>query len=355
MEGTGITSSPSTGQKNWDALLAQAGGHVLQSWSWGELKARFGWRVQRLALRRSQAQVLYRPLPAGLGTIAYVPKGPRLDYTSDSALAELVAEIRPLARRQRAICLKIEPDAAESPDLVANLQALGFRRSQQPIQPTRTLLVDLDAEPEALLKRMKQKTRYNIRLAGRKGVTVRSGTEADLPAFYQLMVLTAERDSFGIHAEEYYEAAYQLFAPQEQAEWLLAEHDGQLLAGIVVFALGDTAVYMYGASSNEKRKLMPNYLLQWEGMLWARARGCRRYDLWGVPDEDQESLEASFTERSDGLWGVYRFKRGFGGRLVRWSGAWDLVYAPLRYRLYSAAMQWQERGALSSLRLGGSD
>jgi lipid II:glycine glycyltransferase (peptidoglycan interpeptide bridge formation enzyme) len=118
---------------------------------------------------------------------------------------------------------------------------------------------------------------------------------------------------------------------------LLAEHEGRLLAGLVVFGQGDTACYMYGASADEGRYLMPNYLLQWEAMLWARERGCRLYDLWGIPDEDAATLEAHFTERSDGLWGVYRFKRGFGGRVVRAAGAWDLVYAPLRYQLYTLA------------------
>jgi lipid II:glycine glycyltransferase (peptidoglycan interpeptide bridge formation enzyme) len=101
---------------------------------------------------------------------------------------------------------------------------------------------------------------------------------------------------------------------------------------------------MYGASSEQHRNLMPPYLLQWEAMLWAREKGCRTYDLWGVPDREEEVLEAEFAKRSDGLWGVYRFKRGFGGRLVRTTGAWDLVYAPLRYRLYSAAVRLRSRG-----------
>jgi lipid II:glycine glycyltransferase (peptidoglycan interpeptide bridge formation enzyme) len=124
----------------------------------------------------------------------------------------------------------------------------------------------------------------------------------------------------------------------------LAEYDGQLLAGLVALAGGDTTCYMYGASSSEGRNLMPTYLLQWEAMLWAREQGFRAYDLWGVPDEEESTLEAEFTKRNDGLWGVYRFKRGFGGRLVRSAGAWDLVYAPLRYRLYTAAVGWLGRG-----------
>ncbi len=117
----------------------------------------------------------------------------------------------------------------------------------------------------------------------------------------------------------------------------IAEHQGRLLAGLMVFAFGGKAWYLYGASADDGRELMPNYLLQWEAMRWAQAQGAQTYDLWGVPDEDEQTLETQFTQRSDGLWGVYRFKRGFGGRLVRVAGAWDWVYAPLQYRLYAFA------------------
>ena len=333
------------GQSAWDGQMAAAGGHVLQSWAWGELKARFGWRVHRLAAAGALAQVLFRPLPGGLGTIAYVPKGPVLDYSDAASLKALLDAIRPVARQERAICLKIEPDQEDDPALVGRLRALGFRPSPQEIQPRRTILVDLASDPEDLLLRMKQKTRYNIRLSARKGVAVRAGSEADLASFYQLMQATARRDGFGIHTEAYYRAAHQLFVPSGQGRLLLAEYKGQLLAGLVVLGMGgggrcDTACYMYGASSDEHRNLMPTYLLQWEAMLWAKEQGCRSYDLWGVPDEEETTLEGEFTQRSDGLWGVYRFKRGFGGRLVRTAGAWDLVYAPLRYRLYSTAVAW---------------
>ncbi len=327
--------------EEWDRLVAAAGGHLLQTWPWGELKARFGWDVARVTAGPAVAQVLFRRLP-GLGTIAYVPRGPAGGLDDPAALADLLAAIRPLARRQRAICLKIEPDREEDAVLAGQLRAQGFRPSSQAVQPRRTLIVDLEAEPEALLGRMKQKTRYNVRLAARKGVAVRPGTEADLPAFYALMEQTARRDGFAIHSPAYYEAAHALLVSRGRGCLLLAEHEGRLLAGLVAIAFGQTACYMYGASSDEQRDLMPTYVLQWEAMLWARNQGCLFYDLWGVPDADEEILEAGFTGRSDGLWGVYRFKRGFGGRLLRTTGAWDLVYAPLRYRLYSAALALRE-------------
>ncbi|MDD3826888.1 MAG: peptidoglycan bridge formation glycyltransferase FemA/FemB family protein [Anaerolineae bacterium] len=335
------TNEPFSGEE-WDRMVAAADGHLLQTWPWGELKARFGWQVGRVAAGPALAQVLFRPLPVGLGSIAYVPRGPA-GSLEPAALADLLAAIRPMARRRGAICLKIEPDREEDEALAGELRAAGFRPSTQDVQPRRTLVVDLQGEADAILARMKQKTRYNVRLAARKGVSVRPGSEEDLPAFYGLMEETARRDGFGIHTRAYYEAAHELFVSGGRGCLLLAEHEGQLLAGLVAMAFERAACYMYGASSGEKRELMPTYLLQWEAMLWARQRGCLYYDLWGVPDEEEETLEAGFAERSDGLWGVYRFKRGFGGRLVRTAGAWDLVYSPLRYGLYNVALALRER------------
>ena len=324
--------------------MSAAGGHLLQSWAWGELKVQFGWGVERVAAGAACAQVLFRAAPGGLGSLAYVPRGPAADFGDGAGVRALLEAIRPSARKRRAICLKVEPNCEETPALEGALRAMAFRPSPQTVQPRRTILVDLEGTPETVLERMKQKTRYNIRLAERKGVTIRAGTEADLPAFYQLMEITAERDRFAVHSEAYYTAAHRLLVPAGQGRLLLAEHEGRLLAGLVAIAFGDTACYMYGASSDEGRNLMPTYLLQWEAMRWARELGCRWYDLWGVPDEEEAVLEAQFADRSDGLWGVYRFKRGFGGRLVRTAGAWDLVYAPLRYRMYEMALRWLERG-----------
>jgi lipid II:glycine glycyltransferase (peptidoglycan interpeptide bridge formation enzyme) len=340
-------------QAAWDQRVrADPAGHVLQSWGWGELKGRFGWRVERVAVDGALAQVLFRPLPGGLGSIAYVPKGPLADWAGTPVPRELLPAIRPLARRHRAICLTIEPNLDEDVTLAARLAALGFKPGAQSIQPRRTILVDLDGSPDDILARMKQKTRYNVRLAARKGVTVRPGGLVDLPAFYELMQTTARRDGFAIHSHAYYQAAHELFVPVGQGHLLLAEVEGRLLAGLMAMALGKTACYMYGASASELRELMPTYLLQWEAMLWAREQGCLEYDLWGVPDEDEATLEAQFQDRHDGLWGVYRFKRGFGGRLVRTIGAWDLVYAPLRYRLYRLALAVREKAAARETRPG---
>jgi len=146
--------------------------------------------------------------------------------------------------------------------------------------------------------------------------------------------LTGERAEFGVHNLDYYRRAYEIFQPLGMCELLQAEYQGEPLAALMVFAYGERAWYIYGASSNKERNRMPPYLLQWEAMRWAKARGCTMYDLWGVPDCDENELEEHFTNRSDGLWSVYRFKRGFGGELRRGAGPWDRVYNPLLYTFY---------------------
>jgi len=186
---------------------------------------------------------------------------------------------------------------------------------------------------------MHHKTRYNIRLANKKGVTAREASRADLPAFNALMQATGARDGFAVHSPAYYEAAFDLFVPGGQARLFVAEVESHIVAGLFAFAHGDRAWYFYGASSDAHRERMPNHALQWRAMRWARSIGCREYDMWGIPDEDEAALEAQYLRRQDGLWGVYRFKRGFGGRVVRFAGAFDRVYNPLLYRLYLLALR----------------
>ncbi len=314
----------------WDDFLRRhPEAHLLQTAEWGELKAAFGWDAARLALGDCGAQILFRRLPLGL-TIAYLPKGPVGEPTS-----EFWDAVDRLCCNRRAVFLKVEPDAWASPASRATeawSRFPGFRLSPHNIQPPRTLVVDLTPDEETILARMKQKTRYNIRLATRKGVTVRPWD--DVEAFHRMMVVTGGRDGFGVHSLEYYRRAYELFHPAEMCELFVAEYEGRPLAALMVFARGRRAWYFYGASTNEERNRMPTYLLQWEAMRWAKARACEEYDLWGVPDEDAETLESHFTERRDGLWGVYRFKRGFGGELRRAAPALDRVYNSLLYHLY---------------------
>jgi peptidoglycan pentaglycine glycine transferase (the first glycine) len=334
----------------WDAFVTgHPSSHILQTSSWGALKSQFGWKDQRVGLAHKNqlvagAQMLTRRLPAGLGRLAYVPKGPLVDWQDEAQVTAMMTTLDRAARAQGAIALTIEPELSDESAHRERLQTLGFAPSPLgSVQPRRTIVVDIAPDEDTILAAMKQKTRYNVRLAGRKEVAVRESTEADLPAFHALMAVTGERDTFGVHTPAYYEAAYHLFAPRGWARLLLAEVEGKAVAAAMIFALPPRSWYFYGASSNEHREKMPTYLLQWEAIRWAKSLGCTTYDLYGVPDQDEEFLEAQFMQRSDGLWGVYRFKRGFGGKLVRSVGAWDRIYTPLRYRLYRLLLRIRNR------------
>ncbi len=335
----------------WDAFVAaHPHGHILQTSRWAALKCAFGWSGERIALRSGPGEaapiaagvsLLYRRLPWGQ-VLAYAPKGPLVDWNDEAQTRALLHLARQSCRLRRAALLKIEPDLEASAGLADLLAMHGFRPSDQRVQPLSTIQIDLTGDEEAILARMKPKWRYNIRLAERRGVTVREALPEDLPAIQGLLEATGRRDRFDVHSAGYYRLATDLFVPAGWATWLIAEHAGVMLAALAVFALGANAWYMWGASSDSARNLMPNHALQWAAMRWARARGCRTYDLWGIPDEVGEQPEAyadSENWGSDGLWGVYRFKQGFGGRVVRYIGAWDLPLSPVGYGLYRAGLR----------------
>jgi lipid II:glycine glycyltransferase (peptidoglycan interpeptide bridge formation enzyme) len=307
--------------------------HLLQMGEWGELKSAFDWKPFRAIVGGVGAQILFRKLPLGF-TIAYMPKPV---FSEQWAVAsnqppviseQFWKEVDVVCKKNRAIFLKIEPDLWEN----VNVERLTFNVSTHNIQPPRTVVISIKEDEEQILARMKPKCRYNIRLAEKKDVTVRAWD--DVKAFHEMMTVTGGRDHFGVHFLEYYQRAYSLFHPKGICELLVAEYQGKPLAALMVFANGKRAWYVYGASNDEERNRMPTYLLQWEAIRWAKARGCEEYDLWGVPDENEDVLESNFESRHDGLWGVYRFKRGFGGEVKRAAQALDRVYNPLLYWSY---------------------
>lgn len=336
-----LRSFPQGQQDQWDAFIAACpSGHFLQSWGWGELKASAGWHPLRLALWDTEqgkmvaaAQVLRRTvagIPLRAGHLAYIPKGPAFDRSGEAAsiACAFFSQLNMLLPGQGALALQVEPaQAVDSPErdtISMSMDALHFRPARA-IQPLRTILLDLSPAEDSLLTQMKEKWRYNIRLAGRKGVCVRvARTVEDVHAWYNLLQATGIRDRFGIHTIDYYLRAWQIFAPRNQARLFLADHDGQLLAGIFVGLMAKQAIYLYGASSSEQRQLMPNHLLQWEAIRWAKSEGATSYDFWGIPETDHES---------EPMAGVYRFKNGWGGRIVRFPGNFEYIYRPLTMRL----------------------
>lgn len=358
---------------DWDSLIENLpGAHALQTWEWAEVKAKVGWQAFPMIwqdedeVTRAAALVLLRHIRLGgfalkMG-VMYVPRGPMLDWSEHQLAEQVLDDLQRFARQKNAIFLKIDPDLPlgvglpDSENDVPNpvglairdsLQDRGWHFSDEQIQFRNTVVVDLQADEDNLLARMKSKTRYNIRLAARRGVTVRSGGADDIDLLYRMYAHTSIRDDFLIRGKDYYETVWRIFFKAGLAEPLIAEVQGEPVGAVVIFRFGSRAWYIHGMSLDEHREKMFNYRLQWEAMLHAKAAGCREYDLWGAPDVFDES---------DPLWGVYRFKDGFGGRVVRTLGAWDYPVRPLVYKLYSQVLPrilgWMRRHGKSETKRG---
>jgi peptidoglycan pentaglycine glycine transferase (the first glycine) len=335
--------SPASSSDKWNALIAPLPhSHILQSWEWGDFKSHYGWQARRWVWKEGQAaaQVLTRAA-RGL-RVMYIPKGPLLDWDNDSLRVQVLDDLQSLARRERAILIKIDPDLPIGTGLLENNQPnpsgisvtsdLGLRTwrlSADQIQFKNTVILDLRPSEEQLLERMKQKTRYNIRLAEKKGVQIRLGSLTDLDLLYRMYAETSIRDGFVIRSADYYREAWGSFIQAGLAQPFIAEVEGEPVSALILFVFARTAWYLYGMSREAHREKMPNHLLQWAAMRWAKAQGCERYDFWGAPDEFNEN---------DSMWGVWKFKEGFAGQVVRHIGAWDYSPSPILYGLYTVAL-----------------
>ncbi|MYD39253.1 MAG: peptidoglycan bridge formation glycyltransferase FemA/FemB family protein [Chloroflexi bacterium] len=335
-------------RQRWNDLLRELPyAHVLQTWDWAAFKQTTGgWQPTRLAFHRGGEILALASLATrriGPLTVMTVSKGPALDYR-DLPLAEAVlAELENRARLGNA-WLKIDPDVVAATGLPGSeddhrdalgqqfsqlLTARGWRFSNSQVQFRNTLKIDLQRPLDDILMSFSGNTRRKVRVAARKDVTIRAATLDDLPLLYQLYQVTGARDQFLIRPFGYYQRAWQDFMQAGLAQAFIAEVAGRTIAHVILFRFGRTCWYFYGASSNQERARMPNYALQWAALQWAKAQGCAVYDMWGAPDVFAES---------DPLWGVYKFKRGFRGTLVRHIGAWDFAPQPWLYRAYETVM-----------------
>jgi peptidoglycan pentaglycine glycine transferase (the first glycine) len=370
---------PTLNPIQWNtAISALPGAHVLQTWEWGQVKSQFGWTPTHLIwfkhgdqykLSTNQfpdgpnqeqlvaaALTLQRNVSIGgfshkMGVI-YVPKGPLVDWNDAPLRRQILSDLKKFAQKHNAIFIKIDPDfelgqgipgsPGSNENLLAanvteNLQEDGWHFSREQVQFRNTVLVDLTPDESVLLANMKQKTRYNVNLALRKGVLVRTGQPIDIDLLIRMYAETSVRDGFVIRGDGYYRQVWNTFMfhstpkrlDQPVAEALIAEVEGEPIAAVIIFRFASKAWYLYGMSRTDHRDKMPNYLLQWEAIKRAKAAGCTVYDLWGAPDE--------FVE-SDPLWGVFRFKEGLGGTVHRYLGAWDLPINRMLYRLYTRTL-----------------
>jgi lipid II:glycine glycyltransferase (peptidoglycan interpeptide bridge formation enzyme) len=330
----------STPADAWDARLRDEGGHLLQSWRWGAFKQQHGWTPHRILVETpdgvAAAQVLYRS--RGPVSIGYIPRGPLISGAPEPLWKALREEIDRAALQHRAIMTIIEPDSPLG--LTGSFGDAGVVRGPAHFQPGRTVKVPL-LDDEPLLKQMHQKTRYSVRLAQRRGVTIerRVPAEESIDQFYALMLDTSARNAFGIHSKEYYADFLRTFS--EDAVLLFARVDAnQIGAALIAAAFGSEAIYMYGASSSQNRAHGAAFLLQFEAMRWARERGCTIYDLWGIPAQDPTTIHSDDQSKivgtkGDDLRGLYRFKTGFGGEIVS--------YPPSMERRHMPVLPWLAR------------
>lgn len=304
---------------HWDdTLRAAPQADLLQSWQWGEFKRQTGsWTPLRLlALRDGTAcagmQVLCRDVAGA--RFFYAPRGPW--WTDPAGVASLVRWLR-RHYAWRAPLLRCDPPVADAADLIKH----GFRLAPRQVQPRATIIVDISQSDERILAGFDTQVRYNARLAERKGVKIVEGGAELIEEFWNLLVATAERKQFIERPLVYYRALMELFGAD--ARVLLAQAHGASIAGAVVARFGRTAYYLYGASGGD-RSVKPAELLQYRAMLWAKQRGATAYDMWGIP---------AHPTKGNPLYGVYRFKSGFGGREVLYPGALDVALWPIPARV----------------------
>ena len=304
-------------------------GNFAQSSYWAKQKPMWEWvalasRGDDGRIRGTISMLIRRAIPALPYTIAYSCRGPVCDIHDQATIAELIEGAKQTAKEHKAYVLKIDPDVPSSePEFSDCLHALGFVSREggkgfDALQPRYVFRLALNGRTEdELLASFHQKTRYNIRLAARKGVEVRVCGKEMIPAFSELMLVTGVRDGFVTRQPEYFAAMLDNLG--EHCRLYMAFHEDEPIAGTLAIWYGDKVWYLYGASSNEHRNLMPNYLLQWEMIRWAVEKNCRIYDFRGVP---------GLVPEDHPLYGLVKFKRGFNGDYTEFVGEMDLILKP---------------------------
>ncbi|HEY3411444.1 MAG TPA: peptidoglycan bridge formation glycyltransferase FemA/FemB family protein [Armatimonadota bacterium] len=324
----------------WNAFVAaDHSGDLLQSTAWGELKAASSWEPSVIAAFRESRIVggmmlLRRALPLGKA-LFYAPRGPVLDWNDAAVVNAVVSTAREYAISRGGIVVKVDPPF-EDESAAATLISTGFK----PVggcggfggtQPRCVMQLDLQRPLDDIIASFHQKWRYNIRLAAKKGVTIRmSQDRADLPTFYAVLRETARRDGFLVRSQAYFESMWDALVPRGWMRLFLGEAEGDTVCGALTYLFGDKAWYTYGASSNLHREKMPNYLMQWEMIRWAHEQGCRWYDFRGVsctPDDPDDKTA-----------GLNRFKSGFNPRFVRYIGEFDLPLSGPAYWAFTKAL-----------------
>lgn len=336
-------------ESEWSEILPLLpNSHFMQSPAWAKIKSDLGWCASYFVWKADSGSVVggamileksvrFQKLPIKI-SIQYIPKGPLIDWKNESLVKIVLDDISNYSKRRKVIFTKMDPDVVleSDNDLVMRGQSLGeeikacllkrnWHYSKSQVQFQNTVWIDLKENEDQILAKMKQKTRYNIRLAEKKGVKIRIANIEEYPTIYKLYAETSIRDQFTIRSQDYYLKLWKYFTELNICEVLVAEYEDTPIAGLIMYYFGDKAYYVYGMSSNLHRNLMPTYLIQWEAIKRAKHKGIKIYDLWGAPTNLVDS---------DPMWGVYKFKLGLGGELIRTIGAWDFSSQKVLLFLY---------------------
>ena len=309
-------------------------GHFAQSLNWAKLKKE--WKHEIITVRDENNKIkgsmllLIRQIPIFKNTIIYSPRGPVCDIHDEKTFSELIKKAEEVVKKYKGFILKMDPDILNSDMTFKEIaKKNGFNIIEKltdlnkVLQPRIVFRLNLKGKTEdELFKNFHSKTRYNIRLAIKKGVTIREGTREDIGQLEDLMKITGKRDGFPIRTKENFEELYDVLG-KDCVRILFADYDGKPIACTLSFLYGDKVWYMYGASSNEHRNLMSTYLLQWEGIKWALANNCNIYDFRGICAIDENT-------RNEGL---YRFKKGFNPDLLEFTEIYK-VYNKFIYFMF---------------------
>lgn len=313
--------------------------NFMQSPEWAKVKT--DWKNEFIVVRdennkvKGTMSILLRKVPIFNRYIMYAPRGFVCDIYDKETLKELTEKAKEIAKKYKAFIFRLDPDVLENDEKFKNtIKELGYKTKKniknidQVIQPKYVFRLDIRNKTEdEVLQSFESKTRYNIRLAGRKGVTVREGKREDLKIFHNIMKTTGSRDDFFIRPLEYFEKIYDEMSPNH-VKLIIAEYANEPIAAVLPILYGDKVWYLYGGSSNKHRNLMPNYLLQWEMIKWAISNKCNWYDFRGI---------SGFKNENDPQYGVYKFKKGFNPTFMEFINEMYVVYNPVMNAIFNVS------------------
>lgn len=325
-----------------DFVQASPHASLLQSYEWGKVKSG-AWKpfytavVDESENILASALILKRSLPFVGRSIFYCPRGPVFKSPDPGLMSFFFTSLRQLAKKENAFVFRCDPEIPENQTYFTdNLKACGLRYNAENIQPRGTIILDIQPDTDTLLKSFHHKTRYNIKLAEKKGITVEEkNSQEGVDIFYTLFKVTSERDKFLILRKSYFLHLWKTLSEKKMCSIFVASFEGKPLSAVFMTVFGNRMTYLYGASSNEHRNLMPNHLVHWRAIEWAKSQGAAYYDFWGIPSHPHERHP---------LWGVYRFKKGFCETETKWIGTYEMVLNAFWYFVFEKGTNWIKSG-----------